>query len=216
MEQSEPRPQATKLRRRLWALIASGLVSGPVLLVVLLQLLRHHADKSMMRTQMISMANYIDVYRSDQGVPPMITMTYAESALRSWRPDTPPERMWRTFRCYGGGQKEVVGLWALNMGLWVDFDWFWRPRPGRPLGYYTDGKDYIIVSMGPDMDFDLMLDEGDLDASSRNDVIEQVFDARIPQPSVTLLTSAGPRGAYTYDPTNGYFSSGDIWQLSRQ
>lgn len=46
--------------------------------------------------------------------------------------------------------------------------------------------------------------------------MEAVFDTRIPQPSVVLLTgwAVGPgKGAYTYNPANGTFSEGDIWRI---
>ncbi len=77
-------------------------------------------------------------------------------------------------------------------------------------GYYSTGKGYILVSWGPDRDenkpdrWDLMQD------------IENVYSPDIAQPSLTLLlggSSAKKGGAYTYEPTNGTVSEGDIWRI---
>lgn len=86
---------------------------------------------------------------------------------------------------------------------------------GDTFGYFTDGKDWILVSPGPDGDFDLMLDAGDLDFSTRNDLIEKVYDSANNQKFLLLTTGSGPRGAFTYDPTNGNLSSGDVWRVKQ-
>jgi type II secretory pathway pseudopilin PulG len=79
---------------------------------------------------------------------------------------------------------------------------------GATYGYYTDGVGFIIYSWGPNTDENAP-GGWELEAD-----IEKVYDSRIPQPSFTLLTgkSSAPKGgAYTYDPSNGMVSEGDIY-----
>jgi hypothetical protein len=62
---------------------------------------------------------------------------------------------------------------------------------------------WILVSTGPDGDYDI----GD-DLS--------VYDPRIGQLSNRLLAGTNKRGsAYTWDPTNGTVSDGDIWRVKQ-
>jgi type II secretory pathway pseudopilin PulG len=71
-----------------------------------------------------------------------------------------------------------------------------KPAPGAPaiVGW-------ILVSPGPDGDYDLL---GEWD----------VYDPAIEQPSPRLLGGANKKGdSFTYDPTNGTVSNGDIWRV---
>ena len=45
--------------------------------------------------------------------------------------------------------------------------------------------------------------------------VEMVYKSSIAQPSYTLMcgASSSSHEAYTYDPTNGTFSAGDIWRV---
>jgi len=79
---------------------------------------------------------------------------------------------------------------------------------GATYGYYTDGGGFIIYSWGPDTD------ENDPKGLELEADVEKVYNSKIPQPSFTLLTgkSSAPKGgAYTYDPSNGTVSQGDIY-----
>jgi hypothetical protein len=83
---------------------------------------------------------------------------------------------------------------------------YWSINPGEtdPTGKVT-GTDahfgWILVSPGPDRNYDIPPDY-------------DVFDPRIPQPSERLLTGTNRWGAaFTFDPTNGTVSAGDIWRL---
>jgi type II secretory pathway pseudopilin PulG len=69
------------------------------------------------------------------------------------------------------------------------------PQP-LPFVYFTDGKGWIIISRGPDKDYDFDP--------------KQVYDGFLPQPSFPLQTSS-----FTYDPTNGTISNGDIWRVKQ-
>lgn len=64
-----------------------------------------------------------------------------------------------------------------------------------PYAYYADAHGWILFSPGPDGDYDIT------DPS-------KVYDSSIPQPSPLL--SGGP---WTYDPTNGTLSSGDVYRV---
>jgi hypothetical protein len=73
--------------------------------------------------------------------------------------------------------------------------WHRRESTGFSFAYYTNGKGWILFSPGPDQDYDIK------DPAS-------VYDSGIYQPSSDLIG-----GPWTYDPTNGTESSGDIWQV---
>lgn len=85
---------------------------------------------------------------------------------------------------------------------------YWSINPGEtdPSGKIVGSETafgWIMVSAGPDKDYDIPDDY-------------DVYDPRIPQPSMRLLTGVGGRGsAFTYDPTNGTLSSGDIWRVKQ-
>ena len=79
---------------------------------------------------------------------------------------------------------------------------------GATYGYYTDGGGFILYSWGTDTD------EGDAKSWDLEADVEKVYNSKIAQPSFTLLTgkSSAPKGgAYTYDPSNGTVSQGDIY-----
>lgn len=64
-----------------------------------------------------------------------------------------------------------------------------------PYAYYTDGNGWILISPGPDGIYDIT------DPA-------KVYDSTIPQPSDFLIG-----GPWTWDPTNGATSRGDIWRV---
>lgn len=84
----------------------------------------------------------------------------------------------------------------------------WATR--ATYGYYSNEHGFIVYSGGPDMD-ERLVDSWDLEPD-----VEFVYKSIIAQPSLTLLagTSSLSHEAYTYDPTNGiYTSAGDIWRV---
>jgi hypothetical protein len=84
---------------------------------------------------------------------------------------------------------------------------------GATFAYYSNGKGWIIWSWGPDRD-ENKRDEWDLFP----DVVEGAYRSDVPQPSLELLcgsSSVGAHHAYTYDPTNGTISPGDIYRVKQ-
>jgi len=91
-------------------------------------------------------------------------------------------------------------------------------RPADPFAdhmgfsycYYSDRRGYILFSWGPDVD-ESSPDEWDLAAD-----VQKVFHSDVKQPSLELLTGKSSRAkgeAYSYDPSNGLISPGDIWYV---
>lgn len=70
------------------------------------------------------------------------------------------------------------------------------PVRGLSFLYLADENGFILVSPGPDRDYDI----GDP---------AKVYDSSIQQPSAYLLAG----GPWTYDPTNGTISNGDVWRV---
>lgn len=95
---------------------------------------------------------------------------------------------------------------------------------GLSFRYHHDTAGWIIGSYGPDEDEET---GGDIPwnanfpavppSNPTTNQMEFAYRSSIAQPSVTLLTRAGSKGgAFTYDPTNGAGSHGDIWRVRNQ
>jgi hypothetical protein len=66
------------------------------------------------------------------------------------------------------------------------------------FAYWTPGKDgWILISPGPDGRFDLNCP-----------TLQKAYDPTSPNPGTGLMP-------YTYDPTNGAESAGDIWRIKQ-
>lgn len=69
----------------------------------------------------------------------------------------------------------------------------------RPFAYYApEGKTWILISAGPNCVFDMT-----------SDTLSKIFDPKTLAPNEALLSH------YTYDPTNGADSPGDVWRLKQ-
>ena len=82
---------------------------------------------------------------------------------------------------------------------------------GATFGYYADTNGWILFSMGPDTDQEST--RGDLVNTANS--VETVYTSTISQPSQTLIIGANTSQAYTYDPTNGTVSPGDVWRVKQ-
>ncbi len=102
---------------------------------------------------------------------------------------------------------------------------------GLSFRYWTDGRGWIVGSYGPNSNEnqggnlrwdDIQMQNGyaRLVGPRRDGGIETVYNSAESQPSQLLLAGAstsgaagGPGGAFTYDPTNGTTSPGDLWRV---
>ncbi|MCX7046176.1 MAG: hypothetical protein NTX50_11910 [Candidatus Sumerlaeota bacterium] len=103
---------------------------------------------------------------------------------------------------------------------------------GASYGYYADAKGWIVYSFGPDMDESCPI-AGDIDpyveARLKKPLVskygEFVYDGRIAQPTLLLIAHDGRTAtgldfgtdaqAFTYDPTNGTASEGDVYRCKQ-
>jgi hypothetical protein len=102
---------------------------------------------------------------------------------------------------FTSGGKATFAYWSIFPGQPFPLV---KPSPAaKPSDLKIGGLGWILVSPGPDGDYDLM---GEWD----------VYNPAIAQPSPRLLTGTNKKGsAYTYDPTNGLTSNGDIWRVKQ-
>lgn len=83
---------------------------------------------------------------------------------------------------------------------------------GATFGYYSDWEGWIMWSWGSDRD-EFEREQWDLAPD-----VKKVYASEDAQPTLTLLTgtsSAPAHEAYTYDPTNGTVSPGDVWRVKQ-
>jgi hypothetical protein len=89
---------------------------------------------------------------------------------------------------------------------------YWSVAPGTadPSGGIvgrdspTTGIGWILVSPGLDRRYDILPDDWD------------VYDPSVAQPTERLLAGTNKEGrAFTYDPTNGTISDGDVWRVKQ-
>lgn len=172
-----------------------------------------------------SLATAIEAYYVDNNVYPAVSMTLAQSADSIVIPSSGTSRG-RTFRLRGTTQLSTVTTPVAFITSYFG-DPFADTR-GLPFRYMADRSGWILGSFGPDGD-EGSAGRGDLQwgaganpyparmgtPNTDDAAVETVFDSRISQPGILLLTgaAAAPNGAYTYDPTNGTVSQGDIWRV---
>lgn len=171
-----------------------------------------------------SLATAIESYYVDNNEYPAMTgadatLTSAPTAdLQNYR--TAPTSVGRTFRA-----RQTSQLLTLTTPIAYITSVFPDPfadTKGIGFRYYSDGPGWILGSWGPDADEsvggDLAWNVGTLTNNPKTDLIETVYDnTASSQPSTLLLTGSpsttAGRGAFTYDPTNGTISDGDVWRV---
>lgn len=164
------------------------------------------------------LATALAAYRVDQGAYPPMTMQPLEAAdAESYWRGVPPV-VGRTLK--GDALKPYLAGLSLSAPLSDPF----AATKGIGYRYYTDGSGWIIGSFGPDVDEaqggDLLWDRGNLEvdrsinANASEEGVEAVYTSTVPQPSLRLKTGSGAGTAFTYDPTNGTISEGDMWRVS--
>ncbi|MFH0793881.1 MAG: prepilin-type N-terminal cleavage/methylation domain-containing protein [bacterium] len=105
---------------------------------------------------------------------------------------------------------------------------------GSTFGYYADTAGWILYSYGPDTDEGVTQtanSPGDLAkglpvgcttvgaasilAAQYNTSPESAYSSSVSQPSPTLIAGPSSNDAFTYDPTNGTVSPGDVWRVKQ-
>jgi prepilin-type N-terminal cleavage/methylation domain-containing protein len=181
---------------------------------------------SRVRSDMRSLATAIESYYVDHNTYPAMAMDPAltvdgEAYGPKWE-----HGQGRTFRSAAGGLETLTTPVAYVTNYFPDP---FADARNSTFRYFCDGDGWILGSWGPDVDQarggDLMWDRGSLalaaDAEARRAMtveqqgIEAVYDSSIPQPSELLLAGASSNGAFTYDPTNGTESHGDLWRVKQ-
>ncbi len=92
------------------------------------------------------------------------------------------------------------------------------------FGYYCDISGWIITSYGPDTDENWAASSGaskvpgDLRMTNNEPEVETVYTSMHSQPTLTLqclFSAHAPGEAFTYDPTNGTISPGDVYRVKQ-
>lgn len=180
------------------------------------------SDVARTRADLRSIAVAIETYYVDNMQYPAMTMEVEEAYRINRRGRLNPGR---TFRLRNTTQMMTL---TTPIGYLASYP---RDRFSGPhwttYRYYNAGAGYIVGSFGPDRDIatggQLLWNEGDprppRHGSSYQEAVEP--DAWIerlyrpydfPFPTDEMIGGDGPNGAFTYDPTNGTISPGDIWR----
>ncbi|MDK2972821.1 MAG: type pilus assembly protein PilA [Candidatus Sumerlaeota bacterium] len=168
-----------------------------------------------------SLATAIEAYYVDNNIYPAVSMDDAEAADAIVTTDNKG----RTFRLRNATQLSTITSPVAYITSYFG-DAFADTR-GLPFRYSADRAGWILGSFGPDGDEgtggDLQWADGTTPYAARvgtgntNDAaVETIYDSRKSQPSDELIAGESGTagfGAYTYDPTNGTVSQGDVWRV---
>lgn len=181
---------------------------------------------SRVRSDMRSLATGLESYYIDNNQYPAMTLTKADSPDSQFT-QVNATNFARTFRIRNGN---ALGTLTTPVAYLTSYfpDAF-ADTKGSTFRYYTDVNGWILSSWGPDTDErtagNLLMHKGDIIVNYENNTIESIYDSRIAQPSTALLTgqstiaqngiSGAVNGAYTYDPTNGTVSNGDVYRVKQ-
>lgn len=170
------------------------------------------------RSDMRSLATALESYYVDTNTYPALTLTLNQTPdnnLSASLTNLPG----RTFRL----RQSPNVLSTLTTPIAYITSYFSEPfsdTRGLTFRYYADRAGWILGSFGPDTDQlvggDMDWNAGSVDFSDHDTTIETIYDSRVSNPSTLLLTGASSgtgKGSYTYDPTNGTVSQGDLWRV---
>jgi hypothetical protein len=121
--------------------------------------------------------SYVSWATGDQGVNNFLPAVSASRGRPTFR------------RSSAGGPRTLTTPLAYITQLYPDP---FAPDNGAVDSYYCDGGGWILISAGPDGDYDIDP--------------QKLYNSSVPQPSTELLSRS-------YDPTNGTVSDGDIFRV---
>lgn len=144
---------------------------------------RGRARVSRVRADLRSLATALEAYHIDNSSYPVWTMGNAPDSI------APDNALLATMPVFGTRAPS-----SLTTPIAYVAHQFEDPfnRAGGPFSYYTDGPGWILLSPGPD---------GDFNVNPQRD-----YSSAVAQPSAELLQRA-------YDPTNGTVSAGDVFRV---
>lgn len=173
------------------------------------------------RADMRSLATGIEAYFVDNNSYPACTVTPAWSINNSARGNASSRVTFRTPRTTSEMLATLTSPIAYINNVFADP---FAESKGAAFGYYASGEErtdvrtrysnpgqnqkggWILVSYGPDVD----------ESTTNGDQVESVYKVTVSQPSLTMITlfwSGTPvTDCYTYDPTNGTVSGGDVYR----
>jgi prepilin-type N-terminal cleavage/methylation domain-containing protein len=127
----------------------------------------------------------------------------------------------RTFRIWAS-TAEILVFRTLTSPVGYLTSYFGDPfanTKGCVFAYYKDTNGWIVASFGPDTDENEANGPGDIGFGVSGPIansVETVYNSSSSQSAVTLLVGSNSAGqAYTYDPTNGSVTSGDVYRVKQ-
>ncbi|MCC5877314.1 MAG: prepilin-type N-terminal cleavage/methylation domain-containing protein [Candidatus Sumerlaeia bacterium] len=179
---------------------------------------------SRVRSDHRSLATAIETYYVDNNQYPAWTSQFAQSADQGYYQGTTPQNFGATFRIRSTATERLLTLTTPIAYVTSYFPDPFADVRGTTFRYFSDGRGWILGSFGPNVN---QAAGGNLkwhNAASANfnintraaNSIETIYDSRVSQPSELLIAGGEPnQPAFTYDPTNGTVSAGDVWRVKQ-
>ena len=167
------------------------------------------SDKGRVKADMRSTANALEAYYVDHGAYPIALPLVSMAGDPELARRMGGESLGAIFPGSPDGPYGLTTPQACMTNIFTDrFTAGYRPRiyyrgryftkslgiPENPFVYFRDDNGWILVSPGPDLDYDI---------DPKHD-----YKSGIPQPSHRLLVKS-------YDPSNGTISDGDVFRVKQ-
>ena len=180
---------------------------------------------SRVRTDHRSLATAIESYYVDNNSYPVYSNAKTDNVYAS-----APAGKLTTCRSFRIKTATALELLTLTTPIAYITSYFGDPfadTKGASFLYKSQGiAGWILGSFGPDTDQESgggqlnwcasAFPRGTSDNPNGQPGVETAYDpVNISQPSLTLICGGGTKGAFTYDPTNGTVSSGDLWRVKQ-
>ena len=161
-----------------------------------------------------SLANGLEAYYVDNNDYPEFAI--GDASANGFAPAGSGALLIRTFRVWAAGEEN--GFHTITTPQAYITGYFGDPfadTKGSNFAYYKDTNGWILGSYGPDTDEGD--GPGDLGFGTPFN-IETIYESAISQPSQYLLTgdtAYTENEAFTYDPTNGTVTAGDVYRVKQ-
>lgn len=163
-----------------------------------------------------SLAVGLEAYYVDNNAYPVWTKDSNLSANNLGTPAAGKADEIHTFRVWASGNDKFLTLTTPISYITSYFRDPFATTKGATFGYYADANGWILISFGPDTD-EGSNPPGDIDPDLETP--RYIYKSSVAQPSLTLqcLNSSAGQGqeSYTYDPSNGTVSPGDVWRVKQ-